>query len=530
MPLTGQRRRRFKLRSILLAVSLTVLVIPLGGVYVFRIYEGELVKQTESELIAQAVLIAAVYKNEVEALVKLDAKAGEYGRKVSLPPANDEYFRPVKPQLNLSRYRVRSRPADAAVTELQADRIAKEVGAKLTPILLDAQRTNLSAVRLLDAQGIVTAGREDVGKSLAHISEVREALEGRYASAIRERTIRRPQPPLASISRGTGVRVFVAYPITTGNRMLGAIFLSRTPPSILEHLYSQKEKVALVAAIILLLVILLVVLTSYSIARPLHALIDQTKRFAGGDKKALAPLPSPVTEEVALLSQSFSEMAWSLEHRSEYIRNFATHVSHKFKTPLTAIQGAVELIEEHANDMSADQRARFLRNIAQDSQRLKLLVDRLLEMARADVLAPAAGKTPLAPMVDSLQNRYQDAGMSISFSGDRSATVKVVPEVMEMVLTNLLTNSRQNGARKVEIVAENRGDVISVLVADDGNGISDANRENIFTPFFTTHRDEGGTGLGLGIVRSLLKAYGGDIGLEPSSRGAAFCVIIPRAE
>lgn len=531
MPLTGKRpRRRLKLRSILLSVSLTILVIPLGGISIFRIYEGELVKQTESELIAQAVLIAAVYKNEVEALAKLDAKSGDYGRRVTLAPANDEYFRPVKPQLNLSRYRIRSRPADAANTELQPDRIAKEVGAKLTPILLDAQRTNLSAVRLVDAQGIVTAGREDVGQSLAHISEVREALQGQYASAIRQRTIRRPQPPLASISRGTGVRVFVAYPITTGDRLLGAIFLSRTPPSILEHLYSQKEKIVLVVAVILLLVMLLVVLTSYSIARPLHALIDQTKRFAAGDKSALDPLTSPVTEEVALLSQSFSEMARSLEHRSEYIRNFATHVSHEFKTPLTAIQGTIELLEEHASHMSADQRARFLHNIAQDSQRLKRLVDRLLEMARADLLEPTAGKTALAPMVEDLENRYRDAGLMLSFSGDKRATARVVPEVMEMVFTNLLNNSRQNGARKVEIVAESKGDVISVLVADDGRGISDANQASIFTPFFTTHRDEGGTGLGLGIVRSVLKAYGGDIGLEPSSRGAAFRMTVPCAE
>ena len=185
------------------------------------------------------------------------------------------------------------------------------------------------------SQGIVTGGREDVGKSLAHVSEVREALQGRYASAIRERTIRRPQPALASISRGTGVRVFVAYPITAGDRLFGVIFLSRTPTSILEHLYSQKEKVALVAAIILLLVILLVVLTSYSIARPLHALIDQTKRFAGGDKKALEPLAAPVTEEVAMLSQSFSEMARQL--------GTSLGIHSQFRRPCVArIQNAVD--------------------------------------------------------------------------------------------------------------------------------------------------------------------------------------------
>jgi signal transduction histidine kinase len=233
---------------------------------------------------------------------------------------------------------------------------------------------------------------------------------------------------------------------------------------------------------------------------------------------------------VALLSQSFSEMARSLEHRSEYIRNFAAHVSHEFKTPLTAIQGAIELLEEHSHDMPAEQRARFLHNISLDAERLKRLVDRLLEMARADVLDPAAGRTLLAPLIEGLKSRYQDSGLLISFADDRNIAVKIVSEVLEMVFTNLIDNSRQNGAKRVDIRVEGVGRNISIRVTDNGHGISQANADQIFTPFFTTHRDEGGTGLGLGIVRSLLKAYGGDVSLEPSSGGAAFRISVPQAE
>ncbi|MBM4296616.1 MAG: HAMP domain-containing histidine kinase, partial [Deltaproteobacteria bacterium] len=460
-------------------------------------------------------------------LAKSGGKEDSYGRKVDVKPPADDAFRPVRPRLDLARERIRSRPAEAEASELRADPIARQAVAKLMPILLDAQRTNLAGVRILDAHGIVTGGREDVGKSLAHLSEVKSALEGNYSSAIRRRTIRRPQPALASISRGTGVRVFVAYPITEGERLFGVILLSRTPASILEHLYGQKEKVALAAAMILLMVIVLAVLTSYSIARPLHGLVAQTKRFAGGDKKALEPLTAPVTEEVALLSQSFAEMARSLEHRSEYIRDFAAHVSHEFKTPLTAIQGAIELLEEHSHDMPAEQRATFLKNIALDARRLKRLVDRLLEMARADVLDPAAGKTALAPTIEGLRDRYRDVGLSISYSGDEHCTAKIVPEVLEMILSNLLDNSRQNGAQSVEIAVGRNGGMIAARIADDGQGISPANAKKIFTPFFTTQRDEGGTGLGLGIVRSLLKAYGGDIEHAGGNKGATFVLKIP---
>lgn len=520
-------RRRFKLRTLLLAVSLVVLVIPLAGVYIFRIYENELVKQTELELIAQAALIAAMYKNEVQEVVRQTHRENGYGIQLNLRASSEVYYRPIKPQLNLSAYVIKARPPEAVQAHVKGDDLALAIGARLTPILLEAQRTTLAGVRLLDFQGIITGGRDDIGKSLAHIPEVQEARAGRYSSAIRERIIHRPAPALASISRGTGIRVFVAYPITSENRLLGVVLLSRTPNSILEHLYSQREKVALVAIVILLLVILLVAFTSYAIARPVHALIQQTRQFASGDKKSIEPLASPVTEELALLSESFAEMARSLEYRAQYIRDFATHVSHEFKTPLTGIQGAVELLQEHLSEMPAEKRARFLANIAQDADRLKRLVDRLLEMARADVIQPTEGTAEMAPILAELRERYKDHGLIISCANANDAIAAVPPEIVETVITNLLDNSRQNGASRVDIKGARSNGDISVTVADNGHGISPANVEKIFAPFFTTHRNEGGTGLGLGIVRSLLKAYNGDITLEPGSSGATFRLTLP---
>ena len=68
-----------------------------------------------------------------------------------------------------------------------------------------------------------------------------------------------------------------------------------------------------------------------------------------------------------------------------------------------------------------------------------------------------------------------------------------------------------------------------LIIADNGAGISPANADIYSTSFFTTRRNEGGTGLGLGIVRSLLKAYDGEISLEPSASGATFRVTVPEA-
>jgi hypothetical protein len=274
---------RFKLRSIFLAVSLVVLILPLGGVYFLRIYENELVKQTELELISQAAFISAVYKGEIEILA---AEFGipDYGAQVNASPAADGYFTPVRAELDIRTAEIKPRPQEAQKTELRADPIALQAGRRVSPLLFDAQRTTLSGVRILDHQGVVVGGRSDIGLSFAHLEEFQRAQTGQYASLIRERPIRRPERALASISRGTGIRVFVAFPILTDRRLLGVVLLSRTPQSILEHLYNQKEKVFVLASIVLVLAIALVVFTSYAVARPLHGLIQQTKRFAKGKR------------------------------------------------------------------------------------------------------------------------------------------------------------------------------------------------------------------------------------------------------
>jgi len=313
------------------------------------------------------------------------------------------------------------------------------------------------------------------------------------------------------------------------DRLLGVVLLSRTPQSILEHLYDQREKILILACIVVFLAVALVVFTSYTIARPLHALIQQTRRFASGESRLIEPLKHPVTEEVSRLSESFAEMASSLEYRAEYIRNFATHVSHEFKTPLTGIQGAIELLQEHMDEMSPEKRGRFLSNIAQDAHRLKRLVERLLEMARADVAEPTGGKTEIAPIMVKLRERYQTQGLEISTAGANEVVVAIPSDILETVLVNLLDNSRQNGATSVAITLSRAADGWSLTVADDGKGISPANTERIFTPFFTTRRDDGGTGLGLGIVRSLLRAYGGEISLDSTESGASFRITVPAA-
>ena len=99
---------------------------------------------------------------------------------------------------------------------------------------------------------------------------------------------------------------------------------------------------------------------------------------------------------MAELSAAFLDMAEKLQARSDRIQTFATHVSHELKSPLTAIQGAAELLRDSGDGDGRGRAAALSNNIVTDAGRLNLLVRRLLELARAENLAPSGESTSLA--------------------------------------------------------------------------------------------------------------------------------------
>ncbi len=531
--LPAPKKIRFSLRSILLIMMLTLLLLPLATLYFFRIYENELVRQTELELISQGATFAASYRQ----IMRLtNPKSVDYGYILSYSPlipgqrrsymrdeTLDPYYTPITPELDLVKPVYTPRP-DAIATPQVADKYAQQAGALLTPVILNTQQVMLAGVRILDMKGLVVAGKEERGMSLAHVPEVKAALKGYYSSMIRQRISDEPPPPLYSLSRGTHIRVFAAFPIIEGHRLQGVVYLSRTPKNILKHLYIVQDKLYFAAAILLSVAVLLVLFISSSISRPIRALIRQTQQVAEGELPYVTPLKNPVTYEVAQLSESFANMSQALSERSDYIRRFASHVSHEFKTPLTSMQGALELLNEHMDSMLPERRQRFLDNLLSDTQRLKNLVNRLLELARADALEPTRQSSQLPELIRSMQNRYHERGLDIEAATLPAVPLAIAPDALESVLGNLFDNSLHHGATTVCLKASFSTDQQQLMLSvhDNGQGISPANRERIFTPFFTTRRNEGGTGLGLEIIASLLKAYNGTIHLGFPEVGAEF--------
>ncbi len=504
-------RRLFRLRTILLIVMLSVLILPLGSIYFLRFYENELVRKTELELISQSAALAATYRQMIQ----------------QNHPNPEAGYHPIPAQLDLSSYPVLPPRPAGKLTVDKAHPLALQAGQHMQTILAMTQQITLAGMRLLDNQGIVIAGQNEVGLSLVHIPEIQRALQGEYTPVIRKRISKEPEPPVASLSRGTKIRIFTAFPILDQGKVYGVVYLSRTPQNILKHLYARKEKVLLLTLLVLGLTGLLVLFISSRLSRPIRELIEQTKRLTKGDIKTVELLHQPGTYELAELSKSFTEMSKTLYERSTYINKFASHVSHEFKTPLTSMQGTMELLQEHIDDMPVEQRQRFFDNLQKDTQRLQRLVNRLLEQARADSTQASSATSLLVDILQELHSHYASQGLEILYNPDAvNVTFNIAPEQLRMILNNLFDNSLHHAATQITVTLKNEPEQCILTLVDNGTGISPANRKRIFTPFFTTRREQGGTGLGLGIVESLLKAWNGKITLCESDQGACFKITL----
>ena len=520
---------RIRLRTILLIVNLMVFLLPLAGIMFFRVYENALVQQTENELISQAAVISAMYKAQILERTQPSQAYGIPADRQSMVSV-DTYYTPIIPKLDLSTAAILPPRGDGKESNID-ETLANDVGELLTPVIIDAQKITLSGIKILDYNGVVIAGRNEVGIDFSDLFEVRKALSGYYTSVIRRRISDSPPPALASISRGTGIRVFIAMPILHNGNVWGVVYLSRTPQNILKHMYAEKGKFIFVAVALVCITMIIALFTSFMISRPIKRLIERTERFSRGDKDALRSPSGADVEEIALLSESFERMALSLNNRSEYIRDFAMHVSHEFKTPITAIQGSAELLLDHLNEMEESKKRKFLNNIINDSNRLKRLVRRLLELARADNIIISDECCNPVKVFKSIQRRYRDyEGFDVVLNKYEKTKINMSEENLETILINLCDNAYQHNAKVVEINALVKDNVLKVLLKDNGKGISKANESKIFNPFFTTRKQEGGTGIGLGVISSILEAHDGKIKLlknEEGERGACFKISLP---
>ncbi len=513
------RKYRPPIRLILVVMLLIAFVTPLIGLFFLRVIENQLVRRTEAELISQSAALAAIYSSEIKRAGIEDVWFGSEPVGMFRSSLKDDYLA-VVPTIDLATDTILP-PRPDPVQALSPSPVGYLiVGQTMEPIVTATVRRTLSGINLLDPEGRIILG-PNIGMSLNHVPEVREAMDGEFASAIRTRLRKIPPPWIYSFTKGASLRVFTAFPVIVNGEVAGVVSASRSPRHILQTMAAESEKLYLAGVLMALALAGFGYIASRAITKPIRALTERTRLIASGDRDALKPLKSHGTAEVAELSEAFLKTARQLQDRGEEIANFASHVSHELKSPLTAIQGAAELIRDNDDIMTGEEREAFLNNIIKDSERLTLLVRRLLELARADKGEDEAIGADVASLAQMLDDR---TAMKVTIDDPDFVQLKISEEKLAIILTNMVDNSARHGATELSVTVRETGGAAEIMVADNGEGISARNAARLFEPFFTTARTEGGTGMGLPIIKALLEARDGSIEFVGGKGGAVFRV------
>lgn len=222
-------------------------------------------------------------------------------------------------------------------------------------------------------------------------------------------------------------------------------------------------------------------------------------------------------------------------------QDFISNVSHELKTPLTSIKAMVEVLLEGGADDSK-LRKDFLENINQEVDRLSRLVNDLLLLSRLESdkaflnPVPTDFVTLVTRTVSRFQPRAMKEGLTLSLDvRGEIPLIKVDVNYIDQVISNLIDNAIKYtpSGGKIDVVVEDLGKEVKVSVKDTGIGIPKEDLSRVFERFYRGDKSRnlslGGVGLGLSIVRHIVEAHGGKVGVESSlGKGSTFYFILPK--
>ena len=257
---------------------------------------------------------------------------------------------------------------------------------------------------------------------------------------------------------------------------------------------------------------------SDNFAAPVVQVSDAAKEVAEGEFSVKVPEETGAfqVKELEDLRENFNKMTAQLSGMDYMRKDFMNSVSHEFKTPIAAISGFSELLEEDADHLSEEEKREYLELIREESNRLSKLCGNMLQLTRLDNTAIVTQKRnvqvdeQIRRAVILLMEKYPDRAEDFDLQME-PLTLETDPELLEEVWINLLDNAVKFSEPGDAIHIQSRGR--QVTIADEGCGIAADKLPHIFEVFYqcdASHQKKG-NGLGLPIVKRILSLLGGTI-------------------
>jgi two-component system sensor histidine kinase ChvG len=474
----------------LLLVNLVIVSVPLVGVGFARLFEREMLRGLEEDMVHQAQLLRQVLLADPAGL-----QLGDRAPMLASSALD-------------TRTRIRLLDQNAqVVADSHAQGPPEGRGENAPDLLWDRTAPPMHEPVHLSAAEI--AGRP----------EIKRALQGHYSAMTR----------VWRYTGGERTYLFAALPISVdGGSVQGVIYITRSTVPVLASMYRLRTTLLRVFAITIAFTLVLSLFLAWTISRPLSRLMRSARRIADGERGQIMVLSR--NDEIGELARAIDLMARKLEERAHQVAEMAANISHEFKSPLTSIRGAAELlIDGAAEDPAAS--ARFLRNILADAERLDRLLSRLLELSRLE-----ADKSPVETVDYEalLREVALQSPSQVPIAIEYRATCHYLParrSHLMSIVRNLLDNACQHATPETTVtvhVADAANDRIFTSVHNLGESISPANLPRVWDRFFTTRGNAGGTGLGLAIVASAVHSHGGKVAVTSDpEQGTTFSFELP---
>ena len=368
---------------------------------------------------------------------------------------------------------------DAALAHLEVNELLRV----LLPRIRDILRTDTCAVLLLDEETNELVARAALGieEEVGVRIPLGEGFAGRVAVEARPMVIDVDEYPIFNpILRQKHLRSMVGVPLLVRGAALGVLHVGTLTP----------------------------------------------RRFT----RAEVELLQLVSERVAIAIER-AQLHEDLIQLDQLKLNFVAIASHELRTPATSVYGVLKTLADRGPELSEELREELLHVGVEQGERLRRLLEELLDLSRLDARAinveprPTVLKSALADVVHGALSSSEAVELDIP----EDLAVVVDPLVLERVVSNLVANAVRYGEPPIRIVAHQRDRHLRIAVEDAGPGVPKELEGRIFDRFARGGgAGEAGHGLGLAIARAYAQAHGGDLVYDPRSRGARFELLIPQ--
>jgi two-component system sensor histidine kinase CreC len=416
---------------------------------------------------------------------------------------------------------------DGAVDTVRLDSLfkaayAREFSAQIfsvnkTKVELRVYVTDRSGVVLYDSTG------QSLGQDFSQWRDVRLTLKGEYGART---TLDIPGDPNSAVMYMAAPVRWVSNVQGAGSgEVIGAVSVGKPVQTFGQFVAAARSRTLYAGLLSVLAVLVLTVMVSTWLVRPYGLIADYVRYIKAQQSFQPGRL---LRHGWDLIRAAYDDMRDALAGRN-YVADYVQTLTHEVKSPLSAIRGAAELLQEPMEEI---QRQRFLTNIQRETQRIQEMVDRMMELTALETrrVLDNAQSVALRHLLEELAHASQGAatqrGCRITVAASEDVTVEGDPFLLRRAVSNLLDNaldfSPEGG--HIELGLHVQGRWAQITVRDQGPGIPGYAQDKVFEKFYSLarpHSKKKSTGLGLSFVKEIASLHRGRVELDnrPEAEG-----------